>query len=152
MLRVLFPMIHPRRHDRGWPRFTLAQSTAVSDQSHRLYVSVQGRIDSHDARGPHWEVVQHRPLNSAGERTVPTIEPHELFEAVNLSEAVEDLDLPEATRDFIRDELDNIAQLEAALQQADAPCPDDPLWTYWDYIPDQHRAALNAAAEAKDGQ
>jgi hypothetical protein len=61
MLRVLL-MIHPRRHDRGWPRFTLSQQTGSSDQSHRLYVRVEGRIDSHDARGPHWEVVQYRPL------------------------------------------------------------------------------------------
>ena len=55
-----------------------------------------------------------------------TIEPHELFEGINIAEALETLNLPEATRDFLRDELEVMAP-EAF--------PDDPLWTYWDYIP-----------------
>jgi hypothetical protein len=55
-------MIHPRRHDTGWPRFTVSQRTHSSDQSHRIYIQVQGGIDSHDARGPTWEGVQYRPL------------------------------------------------------------------------------------------
>jgi hypothetical protein len=62
VLWVLQPVIHPRGHDRGWPRFTLAQWTHSSDQSHRLYLRVQGGVDSHDARGPEWEVVQYRRL------------------------------------------------------------------------------------------
>ena len=77
-----------------------------------------------------------------------TIEPHELFEGINITEAVETLNLPKATRDFLRDDLEDDAVVEAALQQADQPDPDDPLWTYWEYIPDVHKAALNAAAEA----
>ena len=59
--------IEPGRHDTGWPRFTLHVTTASSDQTHRLYVAVQGPIDSHDARGSTWEVVQYRPLKGEGE-------------------------------------------------------------------------------------
>ena len=70
-----------------------------------------------------------------------TIEPHELFEGINIAEALKTLNLPEATRDFLRDELEVMAP-EAF--------PDDPLWTYWEHIPDEHKAALNAAAEAFD--
>ena len=71
MLRMLFPVIRPCRRDRGWPRFALAQRTHSSDQSCRLYVRVEGGVDSHDARGPEWEVVQYRPLK-------PVVEADEL--------------------------------------------------------------------------
>ena len=50
------------RHNKGWPRFSLTVTTESSDQTHRIYVYCQGQIDSHDARGPHWEGVQYRPL------------------------------------------------------------------------------------------
>jgi hypothetical protein len=71
-------VLKPGRHHRGWPRFTLAQTTASSDQSHRLYVSVQGGVDTHDARGADWEVVQWRPLreqtgDSAGSLKDPLV-------------------------------------------------------------------------------
>lgn len=52
----------PKSHDTGWPRFTVSQRTHSSDQSHRIYIQVQGGIDSHDARGADWEGVQYRPL------------------------------------------------------------------------------------------
>jgi hypothetical protein len=74
MLWVLLPMIALDRHDRGWPRFSLTVTTGSSDQTHRIYVRCQGWIDSHDARGPEWEGVQHRPLlqsDNAGSRNVP---------------------------------------------------------------------------------
>ena len=51
-----------KSHDRGWPRFTLVVTLGSSQQSHRIYVRCQGRIDSHDARGPEWEGMQLRPL------------------------------------------------------------------------------------------
>lgn len=60
MLRAL--MLSPRRHERGWPRFSLVVTTTDSDQSHRIALRCQGGIDSHDARGPEWEGVQYRPL------------------------------------------------------------------------------------------
>jgi hypothetical protein len=66
VLRVLQPMIGPRRHDTGWPRFSLTVTVGSSDQSHRIYVRCQGGIDSHDARGPEWEGVQYRPLKGGG--------------------------------------------------------------------------------------
>ena len=79
------------------------------------------------------------------------IEPHELFEGLDIAGAIETLNLPEATRDFLRDDIEVNAATEAALQQApESLFPDDPLWTYWDYIPDEHKTALNAAAEAFD--
>jgi hypothetical protein len=62
VLRMLRTVIRPRRHDCGYPRFVLDVTTTSSDQSHRLYVAVQGKVDSHDARGSTWEVVQVRPL------------------------------------------------------------------------------------------
>ena len=40
--------------------------------------------------------------------------------------------------------------MAAAEAFPDPLFPDDPLWTYWEYIPDEHKAALNAAAEAFD--
>ena len=55
-------MLARGRHARGWPRFSLGVQTGSSDQSHRIYVHCQGRIDSHDARGADWEGVQYRPL------------------------------------------------------------------------------------------
>ena len=60
-------LIEPRRHECGYPRFVLDVATHSSDQSHRLYVAVQGKVDSHDARGSTWEVVQYRPLKGEGE-------------------------------------------------------------------------------------
>ena len=64
------------------------------------------------------------------------IEPHELFEGLDIAGAIETLNLPEATRDFLRDDVEVNAATEAALQQApESLFPDDPLWTYWDYIP-----------------
>ena len=48
-----------------------------------------------------------------------TIEAHEPFEGINIAEALETLNLPEATRDFLRDELEVMGP-EAF--------PDDPLW------------------------
>lgn len=59
---MLSTVIKPGRHDKGWPRFSLVVTAASSDQSHRLYVRVQGGVDSHDARGSDWEGVQYRPL------------------------------------------------------------------------------------------
>ena len=59
--------IAPDRHNKGWPRFSLTVQTASSDQTHRIYVHCQGRIDSHDARGAGWEGVQYRPLKGEGE-------------------------------------------------------------------------------------
>ena len=59
---MLSTVIKAGRHDVGWPRFSLVVTAASSDQTHRLYVSVQGGVDSHDARGPAWEVAQYRPL------------------------------------------------------------------------------------------
>lgn len=64
-------MIKPGRHNTGWPRFSLTVTAGSSEQSHRLYLRVQGQIDSHDARGPEWEVVQHRPLESGTGGTSP---------------------------------------------------------------------------------
>ena len=55
-------MLTPGRHDCGWPRFVIDVTTSSSDQTHRLHVAVQGKVDSHDARGSTWEVVQYRPL------------------------------------------------------------------------------------------
>jgi hypothetical protein len=62
-----------RRHDTGWPRFALVVQTATSDQSHRIYVRCQGRVDSHDARGPEWEVVQYRPLKGEAASPPPVV-------------------------------------------------------------------------------
>ena len=59
-------MIPPGRHNKGWPRFALTVTAGSSDQSYRLYLRVQGQIDSRDARGPEWEVVQVRPLKPKG--------------------------------------------------------------------------------------
>jgi hypothetical protein len=59
-------MLDRNRHDCGYPRFVLDVTTSSSDQTHRLYVAVQGKVDSHDARGSTWEVVQYRPLNAKG--------------------------------------------------------------------------------------
>ena len=55
-------MIASDRHNTGWPRFSLVVQTGSSEQTHRIYVHCQGQIHSHDARGPEWEGVQHRPL------------------------------------------------------------------------------------------
>ena len=57
--------IAPERHNTGWPRFSLTVTTGSSVQTHRIYVHCQGQIHSHDARGPTWEGVQYRPLNSS---------------------------------------------------------------------------------------
>jgi hypothetical protein len=46
------------RHDRGWPRITLSVEQIVSDQSYRLMVTAQGRVDGKDARGNWWEIIQ----------------------------------------------------------------------------------------------
>ena len=62
---------------------------------------------------------------------------------MNLREVVEELDLPKATQDFLRDDL------EAWAPEND---PEDPFWTYWEHLPDEHRAALNKAAEKKDAK
>jgi hypothetical protein len=51
-------MLHPSRHDRGWPRIVLLQWTGRSARSFRLYVEAQGTVDAHDARGKSWEVIQ----------------------------------------------------------------------------------------------
>ena len=55
-------MIASDRHNTGWPRFSLVVQTGSSEQTHRIYVHCQGQIHSHDARGPTWEGVQHRPM------------------------------------------------------------------------------------------
>jgi hypothetical protein len=67
-------------------------------------------------------------------------EPHELFEGMNLREVVEELDLPKATRDFLRNDL------EAWAPENDH---EDSFWTYWEHIPDEHCAALNRAEQKK---
>ena len=67
--------ISPGRHECGYPRFTLDATTTSSDQTHRLHVAVQGKVDSHDARGSTWEVVQYRPLKGEGEFEAPKSTP-----------------------------------------------------------------------------
>lgn len=61
------------RHARGWPRFSLVATAGSSDQSHRLYVRVEGGVDSHDARGADWEVVQWRPLKGEAASPPPVV-------------------------------------------------------------------------------
>lgn len=56
------------RHGRGWPRFSLAVQAASSDQAHRIYARRQGRVDSHDARGPEWEGARRRPPRQGAAR------------------------------------------------------------------------------------
>ena len=54
----------PNRHDRGWPRFSLHITTALSYQSYRWQIEAQGGVDSHDARGNSWEIVRWVPLRT----------------------------------------------------------------------------------------
>jgi len=58
--------LEPNRHDRGWPRLTLLMWTSLSSQTFRLYVHALGTVDSHDARGASWEIVQWVPMTEPG--------------------------------------------------------------------------------------
>ena len=50
------------RHDKGYPRFTLHITAALSEQSYRWQIDAQGGVDGHDARSNTWEIIKWMPL------------------------------------------------------------------------------------------
>jgi hypothetical protein len=56
------PLLHAKRHDKGYPRFTLHITTSLSDQSYRWQMEAQGGVDGHDARSNTWEILKWIPL------------------------------------------------------------------------------------------